>query len=292
MGKDLYESSEQVRLLFEEASDIGERDFAKLLFEGSEDDLKATDNTQIAVTLVNLASSQVLRDHGITPDVCAGFSLGEYSALHQAGILSRHDVLTLVNKRGAVMEDASRRLDTPDGSPGMMAVLGLDIEEVRTALEDVESVYIANHSGPTQVVLSGTEKGLAHAEALLDEAEALKIVRLKVSGPFHSPLMIEAVEPFSEYLLKAEFSDPLIPVFANVTGQPLESGSQAREYCLQQLVSTVQWVKTGQGIMAMSPDRVIETGPGTVLTGLWKTLRNGLRCKPAGTLEFIEGIIE
>lgn len=292
MGKDLYESSAQVRLLIEEASDIGGRDFAKLLFEGSEEDLKATDNTQIAVTLVNLASSQVLLERGITPDICAGFSLGEYSALHQAGILSRHDVLSLVNKRGAVMEEASRRLDSPEGSPGMMAVMGLDIDEVCTVLEDSESVFIANHSAPTQVVLSGTDKGLAQVEPLLDEAGALKIVRLKVSGPFHSPLMSEAREAFSEDLSKVQFSDPLIPVFANVTGRPLESGDQARDYCLKQLVSPVQWVTTEKEIMAMSPERIVETGPGTVLTALWKTLRNGLRCKPAGTLEFIKSIVE
>ena len=291
MGKDLYESSDEVRLLFREASDIGDRDFAKLLFEGSENDLKATDNTQIAITLVNLASAQVLREHGIVPHSCAGFSLGEFSALHQAGILSRHDILTLVNKRGELMEQASRRLDSPDGSPGMMALLGLDIDEVSAALGDTESVFIANHSGPNQVVLSGTDRGLSIVESLLDEAGALKIVRLKVSGPFHSPLMDEARVGFSEYISGIRFSDPIIPVFANVTGRPLESGDEARKYCLEQFVSPVRWVACEQGIMETSPERVLETGPGTVLTGLWKTLRNGLRCKPAGTLASIDSIV-
>lgn len=290
MGKDLYESSDEVRLLFREASDIGDRDFAKLLFEGSEDDLKATDNTQIAITLVNLASAQVLREHGIVPHSCAGFSLGEFSALHQAGILSRHNILTLVNKRGELMEQASRRLDSPDGSPGMMAILGLDIDEVSAALGDTESVFIANHSGPNQVVLSGTDRGLSIVESLLDEAGALKIVRLKVSGPFHSSLMDEARVGFSEYISGIRFSDPIIPVFANVTGRPLDSGDEARKYCLEQFVSPVRWVTCEQGIMNTSPERVLETGPGTVLTGLWKTLRNGLRCRPAGTLASIDNI--
>jgi [acyl-carrier-protein] S-malonyltransferase len=292
MGKDLFDSSEEVRRLFSEASDIAHKNFEKLLFEGSEEELKATENTQIAVTLVNLASSQVLRERGIVPDSCAGFSLGEYSALHQAGVFSRSDVLTLVDKRGELSDWASRRLDTQDGPPGMMAVLGLDIDEVTTAIGETESVFIANHSGPNQVVLAGTEKGLATAERLLDEADAPKLVRLKVSAPFHSPLMEEARTVFSDFISGIQFSDPGIPVFANVTGLPLNNGDEVRKYCLEQLVSPVQWVACQKGLMERNPERVLETGPGTVLTGLWKTLRNGLRCKPAGTLEYIDVITE
>jgi len=287
MGRDLYEYSREVRLLFEEASDNSGRDFARLLFEGSEKELKSTDNTQTAVTLVNLASSQVLAEHGIFPDICAGFSLGEFSALYQAGVIGRDDLFSLVRIRGEAMERASRALDSTEGPPGMMAVIGLEIDDVEAAIADIESIYVANHSGPTQVVLSGISKAMSIAETKLNEAGAMRIVRLEVSGPFHSPLMAGAREEFSEHMANIRFSDPTIAVFVNVTGKVLKSGKDAKKYCLEQLISPVQWVASERGIMELSPERVLETGPGTVLSGLWKSLRNGLKCVTAGTLTSI-----
>jgi len=292
MGYDLHEYSKEVKLLFEEVSDNSGRDFARLLFEGSEEELRCTDNTQIAVTLVNLASSQVLAERGIVPDVCAGFSLGEYSALYQAKVIERGDLFSLVQLRGEAMERASRALDSPEGSPGMMAVIGLEIDSVRSAIEGIESIYIANHSSPIQVVLSGLSRAMSIAETKLNEAGAMKIVRLKVSGPFHSPLMAAAKEEFSEHIANTRFSNPAIPVFVNVTGKALGSGEVAKEYCLEQLVSPVQWVASERGIMELSPERVLETGPGTVLSGLWKSLRNGLKCVAAGTLESINKLAD
>jgi len=292
MGYDLHEYSKEVKLLFEEVSDNSGRDFARLLFEGSEEELRCTDNTQIAVTLVNLASSQVLAERGIVPDVCAGFSLGEYSALYQAKVIERGDLFSLVQLRGEAMERASRALDSPEGSPGMMAVIGLEIDSVRSAIAGIESIYIANHSSPIQVVLSGLSRAMSIAETKLNEAGAMKIVRLKVSGPFHSPLMAAAKEEFSEHIANTRFSNPAIPVFVNVTGKTLGSGEVAKEYCLEQLVSPVQWVASERGIMELSPERVLETGPGTVLSGLWKSLRNGLKCVAAGTLESINKLAD
>lgn len=293
MGKDLYDSSDEVRRLFSEVSDIGGKDFRKVLFQGTEEELRSTDVTQIAVTLVNVASALVLEERGVLPGVCAGFSLGEYTALHRAGVLRRTDLFSLVKTRGEVMERASRHLDAPNGSPGMMAVLGLDIDEVTDAIADFsDSVFVANHNGANQVVLSGSAEGLDRAEALLDEAGALRLVRLKVSGPFHSPLMEEARNAFRDAVAAVEFADPKIPIFANVTGKPLESGTAARTACLDQLVSPVRWVDSEQGIMDTQPERIIEAGPGRVLTGLWKTLKNGLKCAPAGTAAEIDAIVE
>ena len=292
MGRDFHEYSKEVRLFFEEASDSSGRDFVKLLFEGSEEELKSTDNTQIAVTLVNLASSQVLAERGIVPDICAGFSLGEFSALYQAGVIERGDLFSLVQLRGEAMGRASRALDSPEGSPGMMAVIGLEIDSVKAAITGIDSIYVANHSGPTQVVLSGIYKAMSIAEARLDEAGAMRIVRLKVSGPFHSPLMAAAREEFSEHIANTRFSDPTISVFVNVTGKALRSGEDAKKYCLEQLVSPVQWVASERGIMELSPERVFETGPGTVLSGLWKSLRTGLKCVAAGTLESINKLTD
>jgi len=287
MGYELYEHSKEVRLFFEEASDSSGKNFARLLFEGSEEELRCTENTQIAVTLVNLASSRVLAERGIIPSICAGFSLGEYSALYQAGVIERSDLFSLVQLRGEAMERASRALDSPEGSPGMMAVIGLEIDSVENAIKDIDSIYIANHSSPSQVVLSGVYKAMSIAEERLKEVGAMKIVRLKVSGPFHSPLMAAAKEEFSEHIANIHFSDPTISVFVNVTGEALGSGEDARKYCLDQLISPVQWVASEFGIMGLTPERVLETGPGTVLSGLWKSLRNGLKCEAAGTLESI-----
>ena len=292
MGRNLYEHSTEVRLLFEEASNNSGKDFAKLLFEGSEEELKSTDNTQIAVTLVNLASSQVLSERGIVPDICAGFSLGEYSALYQSGVITRGDLFSLVQLRGEIMERASRALDSSEGSAGMMAVIGLELDSVEAAIADIESVYVANHSSPIQVVLAGTDKAMSVADIKLNEAGAIKIVHLKVSGPFHSPLMAAAREEFSEHIANTRFSDPTISVFVNVTGKSLRSGEDAKKYCLEQLISPVQWVASERGIMELFPERVLETGPGTVLSGLWKSLRNGLKCVAAGTLESINKLTD
>jgi len=291
MGYDLYEHSKEVRLLFEEASDNSGRDFAKLLFKGSEEELRCTENTQIAVTLVNLASSRILAEYGIVPDICAGFSLGEYSALCQAGVIERGDLFSLVQLRGEAMERASRALDSAEGSPGMMAVIGLEIDSVKNAIMDIESIYVANHSSPSQVVLAGTNRAMSIAEERLNEVGAIRIVRLKVSGPFHSPLMAAAKEEFSEHITNTPFSDPAISIFVNVTGKTLKSGESAKKYCLDQLISPVQWVASELGIMELSPRRVLETGPGAVLGGLWKSLRNGLKCEAAGTLESINKLI-
>jgi len=288
MGYDFYKHSKEVRLLFQEASDNCGRDFVRLLFEGSEEELKSTDNTQIAVTLVNLASSRVLFERGIVPDICAGFSLGEFSAFYQAGIIERGDLFSLVRRRGEAMERASRALDSPEGSPGMMAVIGLELGIVEAAISGIKSIYVANHSSPIQVVLSGIGKAMSAAETKLNDAGAMRIVRLKVSGPFHSPLMYAAREEFSEHIKNVRFSDPKISVFANVTGKALESGEDAKRYCLEQLVSSVQWVASERGIIKLSPERILETGPGTVLSGLWKSLRSELKCMPAGTLESID----
>jgi len=182
MGKDLWENSEEVKKLFTTVSDITGKDMKSLLFEGSEEDLKATDNTQLAITLVNVSASIVLKEKGIVPQGCAGFSLGEYAALWQAGVLSVEDLFRIVKIRGEVMEKACRSLDTPEGSPGMAAVVGLSSDDVKAALSKVPgSIYMANDNSPIQTVIAGEKKALEAAESLMDEAGAMKYVILKVS---------------------------------------------------------------------------------------------------------------
>jgi [acyl-carrier-protein] S-malonyltransferase len=294
MAKDLWEASQTARELFRKASDASGMDTEKLLFESSAEDLKATDKTQVAITLASLCSSAVAREKGISPQGCAGFSLGEYAALCEAGVIRLEDVFPIVKIRGDLMEKAARGLDSQAGAPGMAAVLGIPADKATSAVEALgtSGVYVANHNAPSQVVISGTAEGLAKAEVALKAAGARRIVRLSVSGPFHSPLMVEARREFDQALAPFVFSDPRLPVYSNVTGTTIRSGAEAKELCGKQLVSTVRWVAVEESLLGDAFDRFLETGPGTVLAGLFRGLSPETRCFAAGTLEGIGKSVE
>jgi [acyl-carrier-protein] S-malonyltransferase len=292
MGKDLWENSEEIKGLFKTVSDIAGKDMAALLFEGSEEDLKATDNTQLAITLVNVSASMMLKEKGIEPQGAAGFSLGEYAALWQAGILGTEDLFRIVKMRGEVMEAACNALDGPDGRPGMAAVVGLPSDEVKAALEKVPgTIYMANDNSPIQTVIAGEKKALEAADAVMDEAGAMRYVVLKVSGPFHTPFMDGARKDFVANLKDYKFNDPLIPVYSNVTGNVISSGTEAKELAGSQIISPVQWVKEEQSILDQGYERILEVGPGMVLTGLWKSFYRKLKCLPAGKFDAIEKLV-
>jgi len=289
MGKDLWENSEAVKSLFKTVSEQCGKDMESLLFEGSEEELKATDNTQLAITLVNVSTSIVLKEKGYEPQGCAGFSLGEYSALWQAGVLSTEDLFEIVKIRGEVMEKACRSLDTPDGRPGMAAVVGISSDEVREALAKVPGeIYMANDNSPIQTVIAGEGKALEAAEAIMDEAGAMKYVILKVSGPFHTPFMEPAKKEFEERIKGFTFSDPTLPVYSNVTGNLIKTGEEARKLAGLQMISPVLWVSEETSIMGDSYERILETGPGMVLRGLWKSFNRKMKCLPVGKFEAIE----
>jgi len=294
MARDMWESSARVKELFQSATDALRIDMKKLLFDSTDEELKATDKTQVALTLASLCSSTVLRERGINPDACAGFSLGEYAALCEAGVLKIADVFLIVRIRGDLMEKAARGLDSKDGAPGMAAVLGLAAEKTVSTLDALSSagVYTSNYNSPVQVVISGTARGLAVAETELKAAGAKRLVRLQVSGPFHSPLMAEARAAFDAALASFTFADPAVPVYSNVTGKKIASGDEARELCGKQLVSMVRWVDVQEALLADGCDRFLEAGPGTVLTGLLRALRPEARCSPAGTLVSIGRALE
>ncbi|MBN1698114.1 MAG: ACP S-malonyltransferase [Spirochaetales bacterium] len=293
MGKDLWEESDQVKKLFDIASGKTGIDMKKLLFEGSEEDLKATDKTQIAVTLVNLSSSMLLQEKGIKPDGFAGFSLGEYAALCEAGVISIDDVFPIVKARGILMEKASRALDSGEGNPGMAAVIGLSYDQCKNILSkgNLPDVYPANYNGPDQIVFSGTYSGLTAAEPRCKEAGARRYIMLKVSGPFHSPLLSEAAAGLADVLAGYTFNDPSKPVFSNVTGTIVRSGKEAKELCIKQVTSTVKWVDEEKALIDNGFDTFIETGPGAVLTGLLKRYTKEYICQPAGTLVDIGKLI-
>lgn len=287
MGKDLWEASSEVKKIFECASDTSGIDVKKILFDGSDEDLKKTDNAQIAITVVSLSSAFMLKDKGIIPEAAAGFSLGEYAALVESGIIKMEDIFPLVRKRGEIMEKASRALDKPEGSPGMAAVIGLDYDSIIKTISNTEGVYAANYNSPVQIVLSGTFDGLNNAEALCKEAGAKRFIRLKVSGPFHSPLITDAMNNFKEVVDKVEFSDPVIDLYSNVTAEKIKSGNEARELCLKQIISTVKWVDEEKNLLAAGYDSFYEAGPGKVLAGLFRSFDSSVPCQSAGTAELI-----
>jgi [acyl-carrier-protein] S-malonyltransferase len=292
MGKDFWQASEKVKLLFQEASDYADMDLKRLLFEADEEELKETDKTQVAVTLANLAAAAALTEHGICADGYAGFSLGEYAALHESGILSLEDLLPIVKARGRIMERASRDADGSEGPAGMAAVIGLSKEDAEKLLVEMgkANVFLANHNSPTQVVLSGTQAGLEKAEQAFKQAGARRVIRLRVSGPFHSPLIGRAAEEFASFLKDYTFHDPQAPVYSNVTAAKIGSGDEARELCVKQIVSTVRWVDEEAKLLSDGYTGFYEAGPGSVLRGLWKAFSAQYPCLAAGKLEDLQSV--
>lgn len=297
MGKDLFDQYPTARELFELASGTVDFDLVSLVFAGSEEEIKATNRSQIAITAVNLAARRVLAEHGIESAAAAGFSLGEYSALVDAGVLAEADALSLVAERGRIMEEVSRSLDSEGGSAGMAAVLGIDADAIQQALAGagIGDVYPANLNSPVQTVLSGTAAGLARAEPVLKEAGARRVIVLKVSGPFHSPLMEQARVRFADVLSNVGFSDPSKPVYSNVTGTLIATGDEARTLCADQLVKPVRWVDEERLIARDEYDELLEVGPGEVLSGLWKAYQKtypdvDIPCRPAGSVEQITSL--
>ncbi len=291
MGKDLWEASAAVRELFRLASDVTGIDPEALLFSGSEADLQATNRTQIAVTLVNLAAARVLAERGAVAHGYAGFSVGEYAALAAAEVISTRDLFAIVQARGELMESASRDADTAGGRAGMAAVIGLAPDRVTAAVARAGAgVYAANYSSPRQVVLAGTAEGLARAEEECTAAGARRFIRLKVSGPFHSPLIDSARQRFAQVVEGFEFRDPVTPVYANVTGKRVTRGSDAKRLCVDQIVSSVQWVTEIDTLLGDGYLRFVESGPGTVLTGLMRAFDTDARCVPGGTLKDVEAV--
>jgi len=294
MGKDFWQASKRVKELFEIAADCTGLDTKRLLFEGSEAELKQTDKTQIAVTLINISANAVLNEYGVKVDGYAGFSLGEYSALTEAGVIKIEDLFRIVKARGEFMEKASRALASDQGQAGMTAILGLPLEEVQEVLVKLQGkdVFLANYNSPRQIVIAGTHSGLSAAEEIFEQTDAIKIVRLPVSGPFHTPLIKDAQEKLKAFLADFEFKNPAKPVYANVNGERILSGNQAKELWIQQVVSPVRWVDEEKTLLKDGYTRFLEAGPGSVLRGLWRALKSDYRCFAAGKLENIKKIVE
>ncbi len=291
MGKDLYESKSSVRQLFELASEACRCDARQLLFDSSESELKETRNTQIAISLMNLAVRRYLMEEGIESTGCAGFSLGEWSALVDAGVLTEEEVFPIVLKRAELMTAAVEQLALPGGS-GMAAVIGIPADTVEKTVMNIEGVYPANYNSPDQTVISGTAEAVAAASDACKSAGARRVIPLKVSGPFHTPLLEEARSAFGLYLKDRELRNPFKHLYSNASGVAVRSVDEIRRNASLQISSPVRWTSEETKIAEDGYDLCIECGPGKVLTGLWKKCGAEIPCLPAGTKEQINAVME
>ena len=266
MGKDLYESSPLARDLFEKANDILGFRITDLMFEGTDEDLRQTKVTQPAVFLHSVISCLVVMENGESmPDRVAGHSLGEYSALVVAGALGFEDGLRLVSIRANAMQKACEMQEST-----MAAVLRTEdevVEEVCKSITD-DVVVAANFNCPGQIVISGTVTGVEKAMAALTERGVKRMVLLKVSGAFHSPLMQPAAEELEKGILAAKFKQPKCPIYQNVNALPQTDPQEIRRNLIAQLTSPVRWTQTVKNMVADGTTQFVEFGPGKVLTGL------------------------
>jgi [acyl-carrier-protein] S-malonyltransferase len=287
MGKQLAESHAKAKLLLQEADDVLGFALSKILFEGPEEELKATQNTQPALYVTSQLAALALADVGVKADLAAGHSLGEYSALAATGVLSFADGLRLVRLRGNLMAEAGVR------RPGAMAaVLGLDPEALEAALKGVPGVVVpANFNSPGQIVISGEVEAVEKAMEAASAANARKVVRLPVSGAFHSPLMEYALEGLREGLSKATFKAPTAPVIANVDARPHDQPSEFPDLLARQLVSPVRWSDSIVHAIGMGVTRGIEVGSGKVLMGLMRGIDRNIPVTPVETIEAAQALV-
>lgn len=264
MGKDLYDNFPVAKEMFEKANEILGFRITDLMFEGTEEDLKQTKVTQPAIFLHSVILAKTLED--FNPEMVAGHSLGEFSALVANGALSFEDGLTLVYKRALAMQKACEIEQST-----MAAIIGLEDSKVEEICAGIEEVVVpANYNCPGQLVISGSMKGIEIACEKLTEAGAKRALPLKVGGAFHSPLMEPARVELAEAINSTTFNTPICPVYQNVDAKPYNDAAQIKENLIKQLTSPVKWTYIMQNMIADGMTSYTEVGPGTVLQGLLK----------------------
>ncbi|WP_338786636.1 ACP S-malonyltransferase [Metabacillus sp. FJAT-53654] len=291
MGKDLFECVLESKRIFEAADNRLDEKLTELIFEGPQDTLTLTYNAQPALLTTSIAILEHFKQHGITADFVAGHSLGEYTALVAAGVLSFEDAVYAVKKRGEFMDEA-----VPAGQGAMAAILGMSAEELESVTSEVtntgHSVQLANLNCPGQIVISGTAEGVEQASAIAKEKGAKRAIPLVVSGPFHSELMKPAANQLQEVLSGLGFQDATIPVIANVTANPVESQEEIKDLLVKQLYSPVRWEESVKTMIENGVTTFIEIGPGKVLSGLVKKIDRSAIVYSISDLETINTTVE
>lgn len=271
MGKDLYDNNPIAHDLFEKANEVLGFRITDLMFEGTEEELRQTKVTQPAIFLHSVILAKTMGDE-FKPDMVAGHSLGEFSALVASGALSFEEGLKLVSTRALAMQHACEL--HPSTMAAVLALPDEKVEEICATIDDV--VAPANYNCPGQVVISGTNEGIDAACAKLLEAGAKRALKLKVGGAFHSPLMQPAADKLAAAIEAAEFNTPICPIYQNVDGKPHTDPKEIKANLLAQLTSPVRWTQDVQAMIADGADTFVELGPGNVLQGLVKKINRSV----------------
>ena len=279
MGKDFYEAFPAAKEVFELAGEAAKLDVAKLCFE-EEDKINQTEYTQIAMLTTEAAILKVLQNEGVSAEAAAGLSLGEYAAILAAEVMEPADVFALIRKRGIYMQNA-----VPTGGV-MAAVLGLDVAVIEKVCEEtIGEVFVANYNCPGQIVITGEQGAVERASEGLKEAGAKRVVPLKVSGPFHSPLLQEAGQKLSVALEKVSIAEPKIAYLSNVTADYVTEPEKIRSLLPLQVCHSVCWQQTIERLIADGYDEFVEIGPGKTLSGFMRKISRDVKCSNIDKLE-------
>ena len=287
MGKELYENNELARKEFDKLFSSLDFDLKTVMFEGPEEALKETKNTQPAIVSMSLILTKLLEEKGIKADFVAGHSVGEYAAFGAAGYLSIDEAVKLTSARGKFMNDVAVKVNG-----GMAAIIGLDSDKIVETLKNVEGIVEAvNFNEPKQTVIAGQKDAIERACIALKEAGARRAMPLAVSGPFHSSLMQEAGEKLKEEAEKYNFQMTDIKLVANTTAEVLQNVDEIKEEIYKQSFGPVRWVETIQKLKAEGVTQIYEIGPGKVLAGLIKKIDKEIQVKNIEKLEDFENIM-
>lgn len=288
MGKDLYDEFPCVQELFNKANKSLGKNIAEICFNGPEEVLMETENTQMGVFLISAALIEILKEKGIKPSIVAGHSLGELAAYYAAGVYSLEEALDIIKERGSVMGKAASKV-----ASGMAAVMITDIKIVEEVIAEYgnNSVVIANYNSPAQVVISGEKQALSIVLEKLKENGVKRIFPLNVSGAFHSPFMKSASEQFAIYLQNKVFNNADIPIVLNIDARTELNGEKLKENLPLQIISSVQWVDTINSI-SNEVDILIECGPGKVLTGLIKKISPATKSNSINDVTSLNAFVE
>ena len=285
MGKEFYDTMPNAKAVIDLASEQTGLDIPALCFEEN-DKLNITEYTQICMLAVEAAIYQAIIDKGITPDVTAGLSLGEYCAIASAGGMSTENAITTVRKRGILMQNA-----VPGGQGAMAAVLGLDAGKIEEVLADRSGVMIANYNCPGQIVITGWKEDVEQAADALKEAGAKRVLPLNVSGPFHSSLLEQAGEELGKVEEQVDFSDLQIPYVTNVTAEYVTDITKTKELLVRQVASSVRWQQSMELLIADGVDTFVEIGPGRTLAGFLRKINREVKVYNVGTWEDVDKVV-
>ena len=285
MGKDFYENSELAKAVYDKASELLQIDMKALCFEENEK-LDLTEYTQAALVTTCLAMTKVVEERGLKPDVTAGLSLGEYCAISVAGGMKEEDAISLVRKRGILMQNT-----VPAGEGAMAAILGMDASVIEEGIKDLEGVTVANYNCPGQIVITGETKAVEKAAEILKEAGAKRAVLLNVSGPFHSPMLKRAGEELAKEMEKVEMEPLQIPYVTNVTAEYVTDIRETKKLLAEQVAASVRWQESVERMIAEGVDTFVEIGPGKTLAGFLRKIDRSVKVYNIGTWEDVDKVV-